>query len=172
MTTSNPACSLPSMLRPGPPNSDAGCSITAIATTTDVERSPIRSSAAPPLPIWALSATARLHRDRQLNERADQVIVNEYQPGQGISAHVDCVPCFGPEVAAISLGSAYTMDFLDPDTRVRIPVRLEAGSLIVMTGPSRYRWRHAIAPRKSDMTPRGRVTRGRRVSVTFRTVLG
>ncbi|MFD0362852.1 alpha-ketoglutarate-dependent dioxygenase AlkB [Nocardia sp. GCM10030253] len=135
---------------------------------TDQEQ---HSATAPPLPDWALSATARLHRDRQLNERADQVIVNEYQPGQGISAHVDCVPCFGPEVAAISLGSAYTMDFLDPDTRMRIPVRLEAGSLIVMTGPSRYRWRHAIAPRKSDMTPSGRVTRGRRVSVTFRTVL-
>lgn len=38
-------------------------------------------------------------------------------------------------------------------------------------GPARYTWRHAIAPRKSDPTPFGRAARGRRVSVTFRTVL-
>jgi len=102
---------------------------------------------------------------------ADQVIVNEYLPGQGISAHVDCVPCFGPDVAAISLGSACTMDFTSLEGGVKAPVRLEPGSLCVMTGPARYEWRHAIAARKSDLTDAGRIPRGRRVSVTFRTVL-
>jgi len=124
---------------------------------------------APPLPDWAVVLADRLCRDGWLERRADQVIVNEYLPGQGISAHVDCVPCFGPSVAAVSLGSAYTMDFTDRNSRV--PVRLALGSLCVMTGPARYTWRHAIAARKSDMTPEGRVPRGRRVSVTFRTLL-
>src|SRR4051794_16414182 len=119
------------------------------------------------VPAWAGALADRLHADG-LMERADQVIVNEYLPGQGISAHVDCVPCFGPVVAAVSLGSAYTMDFLhDGESH---PVRLEPGSLCVMTGPSRYTWKHRIAARQSDPGPRGRIPRGRRVSITFRTI--
>jgi alkylated DNA repair dioxygenase AlkB len=117
-----------------------------------------------PLPLWAAPLTARL------DFAPDQVIVNEYEPGQGISAHTDCVPCFGPAVAAVSLGSACVMEFGHGGVRVGVP--LAARSLCVMTGPSRYEWRHAIAARKSDPAPDGgRVPRARRVSVTFRTVL-
>jgi alkylated DNA repair dioxygenase AlkB len=117
-----------------------------------------------PLPDWAAVLGARLGFE------PDQVIVNEYLPGQGISAHTDCVPCFGPEVAAVSLGSACTMEFSHGAARVEVP--LAARSLCVMTGPARYEWRHAIAARKSDPAPDGaRVPRARRVSVTFRTVL-
>jgi alkylated DNA repair dioxygenase AlkB len=117
-----------------------------------------------PLPDWAVALGARLTFE------PDQVIVNEYLPGQGISAHTDCVPCFGPEVAAVSLGSACTMEFAHDGLRVDVP--LAARSLCLMTGPARYEWRHAIAARKSDPSPGGgRTPRGRRVSVTFRTVL-
>ncbi|RSM77807.1 2OG-Fe(II) oxygenase [Kibdelosporangium aridum] len=126
---------------------------------------------APPLPDWAVVLAERLNREGLTASRADQVIVNEYLPGQGISAHVDCVPRFGPDVAAISLGSACTMDFTSLDGSAQVPVRLEPGSLCVMTGAARYEWRHAIAARRSDRTDVGRVPRGRRVSVTFRTVL-
>jgi len=122
---------------------------------------------AEPVPVWAAELADRLVAEG-LMDKADQVIVNEYLPGQGISAHVDCVPCFGPVVAAVSLGSAYTMDFLH-DTGSH-PVRLERGSLCVMSGPARYTWKHRIAARRSDPGPQGRVPRGRRVSVTFRTI--
>ncbi|MFC3996986.1 hypothetical protein ACFOVU_13730 [Nocardiopsis sediminis] len=44
--------------------------------------------------------------------------------------------------------------------------------MCVMSGPARYEWWHAIAARKSDPGPAGRVPRGRRVSVTLRTVAG
>lgn len=124
-----------------------------------------------PVPGWAQALAVRLHDDGHTDRPADQVIVNEYLPGQGISAHVDCVPCFGPAVAAVSLGSACVMDFTSPDGADRIGVWLEPGSLTVMTGPARYSWRHAIAARKSDPAPSGRLSRGRRVSVTFRTVI-
>ncbi|MDX3230840.1 alpha-ketoglutarate-dependent dioxygenase AlkB [Streptomyces sp. ME19-01-6] len=127
---------------------------------------------APPLPEWAREMAGRLVAEGLMNEKAEQVIVNEYQPGQGISAHVDCVPCFGPVVAAISLGSSALMDFTNPDDGTKLAVPLAPGSLLVMTGPARYAWRHAIAARKSDPgAGGGRVPRGRRVSVTFRTVL-
>ncbi|WP_218025209.1 alpha-ketoglutarate-dependent dioxygenase AlkB [Nocardia jejuensis] len=122
---------------------------------------------APPLPGWSRMLVDRLGWDVP----PDQVIVNEYLPGQGISPHVDCVPCFGPIVATLSLGSACTMDFLDPDSGVRVPVRLGKGSLCEMTRAARYQWRHTIPARKSDPSSAGRVPRGRRVSVTFRTVL-
>jgi alkylated DNA repair dioxygenase AlkB len=50
-------------------------------------------------------------------------------------------------------------------------VRLAPGSLVVMAGPARQEWRHAIPARKSDPAPDGgRVPRERRVSVTFRTL--
>lgn len=125
----------------------------------------------PPLPEWAREAAARLVREGLMDAAADQVIVNEYQPGQGISAHVDCLPCFGPVVAAISLGSRCVMDFTDPGDGTKLALPLAPGGLLVMTGPARSTWRHGIAARKSDPgTPR-RVPRGRRVSVTFRTML-
>ncbi|ADI07610.1 2OG-Fe(II) oxygenase [Streptomyces bingchenggensis BCW-1] len=134
---------------------------------------------APPLPVWARELAARLVDEGLMDREADQVIVNEYRPGQGISAHVDCVPCFGPVVAAISLGSSCLMDFTNPnpkpnpnpDDGTKLAVPLAPGSLLVMAGPARYAWRHAIAARKSDPGAAGRVPRGRRVSVTFRTVL-
>ncbi|PKT74838.1 2OG-Fe(II) oxygenase [Streptomyces populi] len=137
-----------------------------------VPAAPREAAAVPPLPSWALQQAERLAREGVMDRRADQVIVNEYQPGQGISAHVDCVPCFGPVVAAMSLGSGCVMDFTRPEEGRKISVRLAPGSLCVMTGPARYDWRHGIAARKSDPEGGGRVPRGRRVSVTFRTVLG
>lgn len=123
-----------------------------------------------PLPAWARQLSDRLVAEGLLDRDAEQVIVNEYQPGQGISAHVDCVPCFGPVVAAISLGSNCVMDFTQPEDDSKMAVPLAPGSLLVMTGPARYVWRHAIAARRSDPGIAGRVPRARRVSVTFRTL--
>ncbi|MFD1538092.1 alpha-ketoglutarate-dependent dioxygenase AlkB [Nonomuraea guangzhouensis] len=125
-----------------------------------------------PLPAWAREQAIRLVREGIMDQEPDQAIINEYQPGQGISPHIDCVPCFGPVVAAISLGSGCDMDFTHPEAGERSPVRLAPGSLCVMTGPARYAWRHGIAARKSDPGAAGRVPRGRRVSVTFRTIIG
>ncbi len=137
-----------------------------------VAKEPRTAAPVPPLPDWAAGLAARLVQEGHLDQQADQVIVNEYQPGQGISAHVDCVPCFGPAVAALSLGSGCAMDFTRPEDGAKAAVYLAAGSLCVMTGPARYDWRHAIAARKSDPGTTARIPRHRRVSVTFRTVLG
>lgn len=95
----------------------------------------------------------------------DQVIVNEYNPGQGIGAHIDCVPCFGPTVASISLGSTCEMEFMrNRGAKFQL---LEPGGLLILTGEARYAWTHQIRPRIHD----GDLMRSRRVSVTFRTVL-
>jgi alkylated DNA repair protein alkB family protein 8 len=128
------------------------------------------TATAPALPDWAEEIAGRLVSEGFMDRAADQAIVNEYQPGQGISQHVDCVPCFGPAVAAVSLGSACIMDFTSPEDGAKVEVWLRPGSLAVMTGPARYAWRHSIAARKSDPHPDGRLRRERRVSVTYRTI--
>lgn len=121
-----------------------------------------------PLPPWAEALADRVEREG-LSARPEQVIVNEYEPGQGIAAHVDCVPCFGPVVLSLSLGSACTMD-LRRDGAAPRAITLAPRSLLALSGEARLAWKHGIAARKSDVIDGVRVARGRRVSVTFRTV--
>lgn len=123
-----------------------------------------------PLPGWARSLAGRLASDGHM-AAPDQLIVNEYEPGQGISAHVDCVPCFGPIVCSISLGSPCVMELSPVEEGEAGSLWLERGSLLVLSGDARYRWRHAIPGRKTDKVGGKTVARGRRVSLTFRTVL-
>ena len=102
----------------------------------------------------------------------DQIIVNEYLPGQGIAPHIDQPKAFGPVVAAVSLGAPVLMEFTRKmaGERQRHSVWLAADSLLVLTGEARYRWRHGIARRKSDPQDGLRIPRSRRVSLTFRSL--
>ena len=116
-----------------------------------------------PLPEWLEPVT------RKLPFQPDQAIVNEYEPGQGISAHIDCVPCFGTMIASLSLGSGAVMQFTNCNEKQEI--YLEPRSLIVLSGEARFRWTHAIPARKSDIVNGLKFDRSRRLSLTFRTVL-
>ena len=124
-----------------------------------------------PLPGWADDLAARLRRAGHVPRDLDQLIVNEYLPGQGIAPHVDCVPCFADTVLSVSLGSACVMTFRHPAGETQLDLLFEPGSLLVMTGPARYEWRHGIAPRKTDRYHGSVHPRSRRVSLTFRSVL-
>lgn len=124
-----------------------------------------------PLPDWAAELAERIRRDGWKDKPADQVIVNEYLPGQGIAAHIDCVPCFDATVVSLSLGSACVMDFSDTATPQTAAVPLPAGSLLVMTGEARYRWKHGLAKRRRDRHDGQVFERSRRVSLTFRNVV-
>ncbi|MGQ9370865.1 alpha-ketoglutarate-dependent dioxygenase AlkB [Azospirillum sp. ST 5-10] len=124
-----------------------------------------------PLPDWLHALARTVSGPDHLNALAEQVIVNEYVPGQGISAHTDCVPCFGPRIVILSLGSPCVMRFLHPGTGAVDSVLLEERSLLVLSGPARYDWQHEIPARRSDMVDGLRITRRRRVSVTFRTMI-
>lgn len=123
------------------------------------------------LPSWAEEVALRLHEDGYISGVPDQLIVNEYLPGQGIRAHVDCVPCFGDTILSISLGSPCVMDFTRLKDKRRVPVPLTSGSLVVMKAEARYAWTHGIAPRMSDTVEEVTFKRGRRVSLTFRKVI-
>jgi alkylated DNA repair dioxygenase AlkB len=123
------------------------------------------------LPEWAV-AVANLLQQRGLIDRPpDQLIVNEYEPGQGISSHIDCEPCFDGNVVSISLGSPCVMNFTHRTSGEVVPVLLEAGSAAVLTGDARYEWMHSIPARKSDTFAGRTYQRSRRLSLTFRKVI-
>ena len=124
-----------------------------------------------PLPGWSQALAGRLVMGGYLTAAPDQLIVNEYEPGQGITAHVDCVPCFGPVICSVTLGSQCLMELSAVEGDEAESLLLESGSLLVLAGDARYKWRHAIPGRKSDKISGQVVPRGRRVSLTFRTVI-
>lgn len=123
------------------------------------------------LPDWLQSYAVRLQQGGLFTETPDQVIINEYQPGQGISAHIDCMPCFADTIASLSLGSPCVMDFTHSETGEKSSLLLEPRSLLVLTGDARYVWQHAIAGRKKDRHNGQIIQRTRRVSLTFRKVI-
>lgn len=124
-----------------------------------------------PLPDWISSTCKKLHDTGIFLSTPDQVIVNEYLPGQGISAHIDCIPCFADTVASLSLGSSCIMEFSNPKTGEKKSIVLEYRSLIVLSGSARYKWQHAIPVRKSDIINGIKTERARRVSLTFRNAI-
>ena len=99
-----------------------------------------------PLPEWLKLTAQRLYEQGHFSAVPDQAIVNEYEPGQGISAHVDCIPCFGNTIASLSLGSGAMMQFQNIRTGQKAVLYLEDGSLVVLTGSARYDWTHAYLP--------------------------
>ena len=77
------------------------------------------------LPDWAKKIAIQLKNDGYFDEIPDQVIVNEYMPGQGISPHIDCEPCFEDTLISLSLSSSATMLFTHEAKGLTIPVILE-----------------------------------------------
>lgn len=120
------------------------------------------------LPDWLQTLAQQVYDQTGLFDRLpEQVIVNEYQGAQGIAEHTDH-PGFGPAIATVSLLESWEMKFAPRYRRPAQPALLESGSCMTMTGDSRRVWTHCIPTRASE--PNG-ARRGRRISLTFRTVL-
>ena len=122
------------------------------------------------LPDWLDDLAQKLYDETELFDRKpEQVIVNEYLPGQGIAMHIDHRG-FGPTVCTISLLDDWEMDFSE-NWKDKSHALLQRGSCVLLTESSRDDWQHGIASRKSEPSASGRRQRGRRLSLTFRTVL-
>ena len=129
------------------------------------------------LPEWLMQLTHKIHATAtevaahllDAQRPFEQAIVNEYEPGQGIAPHIDR-DCFGPVVATVSLGSAVNMDFCCGATGDEYVQRLEPRSLVLLHGDARWKWRHGIAKRRTDICNGRKIARQRRVSITFRAI--
>ena len=125
-----------------------------------------------PLPEWCSELAERLGKDFYDGLSPDQMIVNEYVGAQGIAPHVDCEPCFADGIVTISLLEPCRMDFCHKQDQTKLSIVLEPGSLMIMTGDSRYEWTHGIRPNKTTVLDNGaKVARARRISLTFRRVI-
>lgn len=120
------------------------------------------------LPLFLQILAERLSHADHFGPVPDQVIVNEYMPGQGISAHVDCRPCFGDVIASLSLLSSCVMRLENRKISQQVDLALEPGSLLVLSGEARHVWTQAIPARKSDTVNGQKHPRSRRLSATFR----
>lgn len=123
------------------------------------------------LPNELLQLAQKIKNSLQLEEDFDQAIINEYQPGQGISVHVDCVPCFSNCIVSLSLGSGCNMNFIALDGTEKQTIFLPENSLLVLKDEHRYQWKHEIKAVKNDTVDGVKTPRKRRISITFRKVI-
>jgi alkylated DNA repair dioxygenase AlkB len=121
------------------------------------------------LPAWLQRIAVRLQDDGLMPEAPDQCIVNEYKPGQGITDHIDCTPCFGGVIISLSLAAPVVMELKRDDQKISL--LLEPRSLLLLRGEARYQWTHGIARRKRDTVDNLTFERKRRLSATFRKVI-
>ncbi|XP_055813399.1 uncharacterized protein LOC129882921 [Solanum dulcamara] len=106
----------------------------------------------------------------------DQLIVNMYQPGEGICPHVDLMR-FEDGIAIVSLESSCVMHFSRvengtcraQDPLHKLPVLLTPGCLILMWGEARYLWKHEINRKPGFQIWKGQeIDQKKRISVTLR----
>ncbi|WP_404406760.1 alpha-ketoglutarate-dependent dioxygenase AlkB [Pelagibacterium halotolerans] len=71
----------------------------------------------------------------------------------------------------MSLGSTCLMEFSHIHSRQSSTQALAPRGLLVLNDEARFNWTHGIPARKSDVIDGKKVPRGRRVSLTFRTVI-
>lgn len=100
----------------------------------------------------------------------NQLTINEYYPGQGISSHIDTESCFGSGLFIVSLESSIVMTMTkksshpnyagnNPETTStesnaygdKKYIILPRRSLLVLTRDARSMWTHGISIRKYDL---------------------
>ncbi len=123
-------------------------------------------------PEWINRLCLKLHNDGYMPKIANQILVSEYEPGQGIGDHTDKEACFMDTIVILSLGSSCVMDLTNVgDKTKKVPIWLAPRSLTVLSGEAKNRWMHGIPSRKSDMWDGRKYNRQRRVSLSFRSLV-
>ncbi|MFY2763659.1 alpha-ketoglutarate-dependent dioxygenase AlkB family protein [Arenimonas sp. MALMAid1274] len=101
-------------------------------------------------------------------EAMNSVLANLYRDGRdAMGWHSDDEPELGPRpvIASLSLGGTRRFVFkhrADPSRKFELA--LPHGSLLVMSGPTQARWRHALPRTAKPVAPR--------LNLTFRRILG
>ena len=120
------------------------------------------------LPDWLLTLEKKIKTTFNIEQSFDQVIINEYEPGQGISNHIDCVPCFEDVIVSVSLLSSCVMQFSKNSEKHEII--LNPRSILLLSRDARYLWKHGIKAVKNDQWQNTVIPRKRRISITFRKI--
>lgn len=104
-----------------------------------------------------------------IDMQPDQVIINEYNPGEGIRPHKDR-NYYENQICGVNLGSSCIMRFIRGKNLETIDIEIPRRSLYIMQDEARNKWTHGIPPRKKDNINGTISIRDRRVSITYRKV--
>ncbi|MCC9168798.1 alpha-ketoglutarate-dependent dioxygenase AlkB [Pontibacter harenae] len=121
----------------------------------------------PPL-IYQLSQQAV--EQNIVSIQPDQVILNEYFPGEGLRPHKDR-NYFENQICGVNLGSGCIMKFIKIKGGDVVDVEVPTRSAYVMQDEARYKWNHSIPSRKKDIVDGIVKHRERRLSITYRKVI-
>jgi len=122
-----------------------------------------------PIPKQIYLLSQEIVERNLLQLQPDQVIINEYQPGEGIKPHKDR-NYFENQICGVNLGSSCIMKFIRGKNLEIVDVEIPRRSLYVMQDDARKKWSHSIPPRKKDNVDGNIQYRARRVSITYRKV--
>eukprot|EP01134_Creolimax_fragrantissima_P005562 CFRG5562T1 len=98
----------------------------------------------------------------------DQLTVNEYAPGAGISAHVDTHSPFEGAIISVSLCGRAVMEFKHAYDGRCVSVLVPRRSLMAFTGEARFNWTHGLTETRFDYVNGTFTERKLRISLTFR----
>jgi alkylated DNA repair protein alkB family protein 8 len=121
----------------------------------------------PPL-IYKLSQN--IVEQKIVSIQPDQVIINEYAPGEGLKPHKDR-NYFENQICGVTFGSGCIMRYIKISGGDVIDVEVPRRSVYVMQDDARYKWNHSIPPRKKDVVDGTVKHRERRLSITYRKVI-
>lgn len=99
----------------------------------------------------------------------NQCIINNYNPGQGISPHIDLLG-FSGVIGCFTICSGATMRFANLTDGETHEIYIKPNSLYIMSGDSRYKWTHEMLHSKYDIIDSNKILRDRRISLTSRNV--
>jgi alkylated DNA repair dioxygenase AlkB len=97
------------------------------------------------------------------NNRFNSVLANLYRHGQdSMGRHADDEPELGrqPVIASLSFGEERNLDFYHNDTKNKVRLPLNNGSLLIMSGETQKFWQHSLAKTKKTLAVR--------INLTFR----
>jgi alkylated DNA repair dioxygenase AlkB len=122
-----------------------------------------------PMPPLIYQLSQEIVEQKILLRQPDQVIINEYVPGEGIKPHKDRT-YYENQICGVNLGSGCIMRFIKGLNEEVMDIEIPRGSLYVMQDDARKKWKHGIPPRKKDNINGTVHHRERRVSITYRKV--
>lgn len=129
---------------------------------------PTQRRKAKPMPPTIKKLADLIYNYGIIDKMPDQVLINEYERNEGISAHSDH-PQFGERVVIVSLWAPALMHFTRGSNSIDLV--LEPRSMAMMMGEARHEWKHEIDGRvtiKSGSWSYTKPKEYRRISVTYR----
>lgn len=126
-----------------------------------------------PVPEYWLNLIKPVLDQQEIKASLNQVLINEYQPGQGIAPHIDS-EIFGDTILCLTINSGAVLVFekesekCSTEQNTGAVLYPENGDVYIMQSDARYKYKHSQPARKKDP---GYGPRGVRYSITYRTVL-